>query len=93
MPEFVLAIPTCPTCGEPANGTIEVVKGRAELTVDDQGNASYTGATKLWYEEQFTVTDDEGRWALVCANGHDWFSAVTPAVLGHAGTSLEVERV
>jgi hypothetical protein len=40
------------------------------------GSFEYTGRTDLWYDEQKTQADDQGRIRLICDNGHEWHSAV-----------------
>jgi len=64
---------TCPTCGEPAEGTLDTVPGVALLHVDAQtGEAEYRGETEMWWDDQKTILDSVGRYMLCCPNGHDW---------------------
>jgi hypothetical protein len=70
--------PKCPECGEDLRGTIESVKGVAELSLQDDGETfEYSGSTDVWWDEQRAIRDHEGRVNLICHNGHDWFSKVT----------------
>ena len=62
----------CPECGELAKGTAETVPGIALLDFDDDGNADYSGETKVLWDSQETVCDEDGRVTLVCPDGHDW---------------------
>ena len=70
--------PRCPECGEELRGTIESVKGVAELSRQDDGETfEYSGSTDVWWDEQRPVRDHAGRANLICHNGHDWFSKMT----------------
>lgn len=65
-------VTTCPQCGEPANGILEQVQGRAHLEVNTKtGAAEYGGETEMFWDEQRPVLR-EGKAVLLCHNGHDW---------------------
>ncbi|HWP59494.1 MAG TPA: hypothetical protein VNL14_16500 [Candidatus Acidoferrales bacterium] len=44
---------------------------------DECGGYEYMGGTDMWWDEQWTKTDEQGRVNLVCRNGHDWWTEVT----------------
>ena len=62
----------CPTCGQPATGTVEVIHGVALLIFDDEGNADYAGETKVDWSQQTSLHDARGQITLECLNGHQW---------------------
>lgn len=62
----------CPECDQLAAGTVEVVQGIALVTFDDEGDAEYTGETKIDWNSQVTVRDALGRITLECPEGHQW---------------------
>jgi hypothetical protein len=65
----------CPTCGELPRGTVEKLMGCAELMEpDEDGQMEYSGTTDIWWDEQHTLTDDDGTVCLCCLNGHDWWA-------------------
>jgi hypothetical protein len=64
--------PKCPTCGELPKGTAEETPGIALLDFDEDGDAEYSGETTMLWENQTTVTDEDGKVTLVCPDGHDW---------------------
>ena len=64
----------CPTCGEQARGTVERMAGAALLTHQPDGSSEYEGTTDIWWDEQRTQIDAEGRWELICIEGHQWAS-------------------
>jgi hypothetical protein len=69
--------PKCPECGDPPRGTIERLQGVAELFPEDAENTfEYSGTTDVWWDEQRSVRDRQGRVNLVCHDGHEWFSKV-----------------
>jgi hypothetical protein len=64
---------TCPECNGPATGTLEVVQGCAELSEpDENGIFEYAGNTNIFWDEQKTVLDNEGRATLFCDCGAQW---------------------
>ena len=70
--------PRCPKCGELAAGTLETLTGRAGLTFDDDDTtADWEGSTEVFWDEQRTVRDRNGRVTLLCGCGADWQSAMT----------------
>jgi len=62
----------CPECGLPAKGTIETITGLALLTLDDDGEAEYTGETEIDWNNQIAKHDDAGNDLLECSAGHQW---------------------
>lgn len=71
------AITNCPECNEPARGSVEALSGVAVFTDPaPDGSVDYEGDTQIWWDEQKTVRDRQGRVQLICHNGHDWFSEV-----------------
>lgn len=62
----------CSECGDPARGTVETITGVAEFDIADDGSVTYSGYTDIWWEEQRTVEDSDGKVRLVCHCGHDW---------------------
>lgn len=66
----------CPTCSQPARGTLDVIPGLALLLFDEEGNAEYLGQTDVNWDGQETIRDEHGRVRLMCPGGHEW-SAVT----------------
>lgn len=67
-----LAQPRCSICGELAVATMETVDGEALLTVDDDGNAEYTGQTDIDWNSQRTKRDKFHNAYVVCPDGHEW---------------------
>jgi hypothetical protein len=67
----------CPECGEPADGTVEVVHGKALLAFDENGKAGYSGETKIWWDEQRPILDEGGKYTLICPEGHEWQAVQT----------------
>jgi len=70
------ATPRCPTCQQLAAGTLESISGRADLNVEEDGSADYSGHTEVFWDEQKTVMDDDGRVTLACPDGHEWQSSL-----------------
>jgi len=63
----------CPECNELAKGTIDTVPGVALFTVDpDTGDAEYDGETKMNWDGQECLTDENDMILLCCPNGHNW---------------------
>lgn len=62
----------CPTCNQPAEGTLETVPGLALLLFDDDGQAEYEGETKLDWNQQATCRDMKGKVTLQCPERHRW---------------------
>lgn len=62
----------CPECGGEPVGTVESLLGLAGLMPDDQGGYEYSGYTDVWWDDQRTVVDDQGRVALQCEAHHQW---------------------
>lgn len=70
------AIPRCPKCGDTPKGTLETVTGLALLQHEDNGLFTYSGETKMFWDEQKSVPVDSERVTLLCHQGHDWESAM-----------------
>ena len=69
--------PRCPECGEIAEGTVEHVGVRANITfTDETGAAEYAGESEVWWDEQRPDEDEQGRYTLICYGGHEWQSVV-----------------
>jgi len=67
----------CPQCGELPRGTVEQLGGVALLgEPDHHGRVHYTGSTDVWWEEQRTQKDEQGRAILICDQGHEWPASV-----------------
>ena len=64
----------CPECSEEPVGTVEKVLGLAKLMPDDQGGYDYAGYTEIWWDDQKSVTDPEGRVLLQCKEHHEWYA-------------------
>jgi hypothetical protein len=62
----------CPECGQPAEGTLESTPGLALLIFDEGANAEYEGETKMDWDHQATLRDEEGCVTLECKEGHRW---------------------
>lgn len=78
---MVLKDPFCPECGEPANGTLERLSGRADFDkVPGHGvDVEFGGWTEVCWDDQRTLLEREGepegpdnRPLACCANGHTW---------------------
>jgi len=69
----------CPVCGKLAKGTIETVQGVALFEIDpNTAEAEYEGSTEIWWDGQMTDRDLEGRYILICEEGHDWPAELEP---------------
>src|SRR6266704_5511221 len=63
----------CPICGEIPRGTLETLHGIAHMNIDQKtGEAEYDGWTEVWWDEQMSDQDSQGRYLLACRNGHEW---------------------
>lgn len=69
--------PNCPQCGEPVEGTVERLAGCAQLFPTEGGEYEYEGSTEVWWNGQITEKDEDGDIALVCPNGHVWYTPFT----------------
>lgn len=51
-----------------------MVQGLALLLDEDNedGTVDYDGYTDIWWDEQKSVYDKQGRVTLVCYEGHEW---------------------
>ena len=75
------AVMNCPECGEPARGSIETLSGVAVFTDPaPDGSVDCEGTTDIWWDEQKTIRDAQGRAQLICHNGHDWFTEEVTAI-------------
>lgn len=68
-----LRVGRCPVCGKVPRGTVEVVKGCAELAEIVPGVFEHSGNTEIWWDEQKTEKDEQGRTHFICEDGHEWF--------------------
>jgi hypothetical protein len=73
---MIFDTPRCEICGELAKGTMESLPGVALFVFDKEDTAEYSGETEIWWNDQTTRYDAEGRIALVCPNDHVWYSRV-----------------
>lgn len=71
-----IATPNCPKCGDVLCGTIERVSGINHIVSDGDGNYDFAGDTELWWEENTTVMDEEGRTLVQCGNAHEWYTLI-----------------
>ena len=76
-----LHTPMCPQCGEPANGTLECLSGRADFNIEPGPgiDVDYGGWTEIWWDEQRTILErgdepegPDNRPLVCCPNGHTW---------------------
>ena len=74
MATLKIETPNCPECNSPARGTLEKLRACAQFQSDAGGGLEYCGFTEVWWEEQETNRDREGRVELVCDNRHRWYS-------------------
>ena len=70
------SVPKCPTCGEVAEGTVDIIPGVAYLEFNEDGTAEHTGETDVWWDDQYTERDDAGDVDLYCENAHRWTSGM-----------------
>ena len=73
---------SCPKCNGKPKGTIEQVLGLAHvIELDDQpGVYDYEGYTDIWWDDQFTREDEDGKVTLECADCHEqWQAVMTPS--------------
>lgn len=74
---------TCPICGEPIRGTLEIVQGTALLLKNPDGSYNYAGETDIHWDTQEAASFDEC-FHGVCPNGHDWPITITIEEVSHA---------
>ena len=56
---------------------MDTVPGVGLLIVDeDTGEAEYGGYTEIWWNDQTTEQDSQGRYALTCENDHRWWAVL-----------------
>lgn len=72
-----IEIPSCPKCHSQARGTVETLTACAEFGQDVDAALTYSGYTEIFWAEQKTNRDNDGRVELVCGNQHSWFSRIT----------------
>jgi hypothetical protein len=73
---MTFGIPQCPECGKDPDGTIDTIQACAGVFKNDDGSFDYEGYTNIYWDSQFTDTDDEGHVTLICKEGHTWQSAM-----------------
>lgn len=66
----------CPKCDQQAKGTLERIPGLALVVFDEEGEAEYLGSTDVFWDDQITLEDEEGRVTLLCPAGHEWQAVV-----------------
>jgi hypothetical protein len=76
----------CPECNQLAKGTIDTVPGVALFATDPAtgetevdaytGEVDYFGETKMNWDGQETMTDENGNPLLCCPNGHHWATRI-----------------
>ena len=66
---------SCPECGEKVVGTIERMMGVAVLQEDGAGGYEYEGTTKVWWDAQEIISNEEGQVLLTCHNSHEWYAS------------------
>jgi len=71
--------PQCPQCGQLAKGTLESIPGLARLLLDEDGSAEYAGSTDVYWDDQETIRDEQGRVTLMCPDGHQWLAEMSCA--------------
>lgn len=71
-----IEIPNCPKCNSQARGTVETLTACAEFDQEDAAAPIYSGYTEVFWEEQKTNRDNDGRVELICHNHHSWFSRI-----------------
>lgn len=76
MNRFKLITAWCPVCGKLAEGTVETLRGLAEINVDPVTRiAEYSGTTEIWWDEQRTVFNENASHIILgCPEGHEWGS-------------------
>ena len=70
---FCLETAVCPECGEPPEGTVELLTGLAELMDLGNGRFDYGGYTQVDWNGQRTLRR-RGKVRLQCPNLHRWWS-------------------
>lgn len=74
---MTFATPSCPACGLPPVGTVELIPGLSQLIADPRhpGSFDYAGQTDIDWNDQRTDRDAAGNLTLQCRHGHRWPSA------------------
>jgi len=75
----------CPTCGDVAIGTLDLVPGTAQVVFDDDGEAWWTDHTELCWDGQKPKRDQLGRVELVCGQSHTWHAVMEDDLPGGDG--------
>ncbi len=65
--------PRHPEFGTEPRGTVETVSGCA-LFSEENGTYDWDGETDVWWDEQRTVEDKDGRVQLIDRQGHTWWA-------------------
>ena len=62
-------------------GTLERLTGRSEISgIKDDGEPVYSGGTEIFYDDQVTATDSEGKMIFLDEDGAEWtFDQLKPA--------------
>ena len=67
----------CPDCGEPAEGTVDIVPGIAQFgDFTEDGITDWAGGTRMCWDGQMPQTDAQGRTLVQCEHAHDWWAVV-----------------
>lgn len=69
-----LTRPNCPECNQEVSGILEVVQGSALIDQDQNGEWSYSGETKMFWDTQKPMIETRTRISLLCPDGHEWTS-------------------
>lgn len=69
----------CPECGADILGTVDRVPARAELVRADNGEYEWSGHTELFYDNQQSEADEQGRVLVECAGDdlHQFYAELT----------------
>jgi hypothetical protein len=76
MANMKIETPNCPKCNSQARGTVETIPACAEFDRDVNDAPTHSGYTEVFWEEQKTNRDKNGRVELICYNHHSWFSRI-----------------
>jgi hypothetical protein len=72
-----ISIPNCPTCGEPAEGTVDDVPGIALFgDIDKEGRTKWGGETRIYWDDQKSRSNDAGEVLVQCSTAHEWYTAI-----------------
>ena len=74
-----LAKPKCLQCSCRAIGTVDLIPGTAlfDAVPTLRRSVGWAGETKVCWDGQETITNENGESKVTCDNGHEWFTRVT----------------